>query len=102
MELAEPVSTSTLQLHGNQQPARQAAVQQREEEEDNGKGETEREERKEERMGEGEMVRGRVSEEVAENVTDWVTVKRKKRSKSRKTVQIFVKVDGSKTRPMDV
>ena len=35
-------------------------------------------------------------------MTDWVTVQRKTRSKSGKTVQIIVKVGGSKTCQMDV
>ena len=60
------------------------------------------------------MVRGRVSERVAEDVMDWFEVKRKNRrrtakgkrdEKDRKSggkVQIFVKVDGSRTFSTDV
>ena len=66
------------------------------------------------RKGEMEMVRGRKSEQVAENVTAWVEVRRRTRGravqegredeggKSCRTVQIFVKVDGSKTFPLDM
>ena len=39
---------------------------------------------------------------MAENVTDWVNVTRKRRSKSSETVQIFVKVDGAKATTMEL
>ena len=96
--------------------------------EGNGQGERERGERKKERNGEGERgpskqeekrreeresvrkgERGKKEEgreaekeretEVKKDVTDWTVVTRKKR---RNTVQIFVKVDGSKVTPMEV
>ena len=58
------------------------------------------------RKGEGEM-KGKEraaaeegNEEVKKDVTDWVEVRRRTRRKSRKMVQIFVKVDGGKTSVM--
>ena len=60
------------------------------------------------------MVRGRERVKVAEDVMDWVEERRKNRRrtaqgrcdeedrKSGSKVQIFVKVDGSKTFPMDL
>ena len=35
-------------------------------------------------------------------MTDWVEVRRRTRKKSRKTVQIFVKMDGGKTSAMEM
>ena len=65
------------------------------------------------RKGEVEMVRGTESEQVVEDVTGWVEVRRGTRrreveedsdegGKSRKTVQIFAKIDGSRTIVVDV
>ena len=66
------------------------------------------------RKGEIEMVQGTESEQVDEDVKVWVEVRRRTRrrvveeggidegGKSRKTVQIFVKMDGSRTLTMDV
>ena len=60
------------------------------------------------RMGEGEIkgkeraAAGEGNEEVKKDVTDWVEVRRRTRRKSRKMVQIFVKVDGGKTSVMDM
>ena len=42
------------------------------------------------------------NEEVKKDVTDWVEVRRRTRRKSRKMVQIFVKVDGGKTSVMEM
>ena len=60
------------------------------------------------RKGEGEM-KGKEraaaeegNEEVKKDVTDWVEVRRRTRRKSRKMVQIFVKVDGGKTSVMEM
>ena len=41
-------------------------------------------------------------EQVKKDVTDWVEVRRRTRRKSRKMVQIFVKVDGGKTSVMEM
>ena len=41
-------------------------------------------------------------EKVAETVTDWVTVKRRTSSKSRKTYRVCVEVDRSKVITMEV
>ena len=75
-------------------------------EEEKGVGEKrkkeEREDGKEERRGtEGERVVTKEGKEneVEKNVTGWTLVTRKHR---RRTVQIFVKVDGSKVTPMEV
>ena len=58
-----------------------------------GEGEKKGEERAAEEEGE---------EEVKKDVTDWVEVRRRTRRKSRKMVQIFVKVDGCKTSVMEM
>ena len=60
------------------------------------------------RKGEGEMkVKERAAaeggnEEVKKDVTDWVEVRRRTRRKSRKMIQIFVKVDGGGTSVMEM
>ena len=68
------------------------------------------------RRGETEMVLERESEQVDEDVMGWVEVRRRTRrrvvqekkgtkmkaGKSCKTVQIFVRMDGSRTIAMDV
>ena len=66
------------------------------------------------RKGQVEMVPGRESEQVDEDVTGWVEVRRRTRrrgvqgghgdegGKCCQTVQIFVKMDGSGTFAMDV
>ena len=66
------------------------------------------------RKGEIEMVQGTESEQVDEDVKGWVEVRRRTRrrvveeggndegGKSRKKVQIFVKMDGSRTIAVDV
>ena len=65
-------------------------------------------EREKGRKGEGEK-KGKEGaaeeegeEEVKKDVTDWVEVRRRTRRKSRKTVQILVKVDGGKTSAMEM
>ena len=95
------------QRHRSKQQPTMQAVQEREEE-DGRKGEKRKEERRKEIREARETVRGRESEkvdeerghqeeEVAENLTNCVTEKRKRRSKSRKKVRIFVKLHGSET-----
>ena len=42
------------------------------------------------------------NKEVKKDVTDWVEVKRRSRRKSRKMIQIFVKVNGGKTSVMEI
>ena len=44
----------------------------------------------------------RGGEQVKKDATDWVEVRRRTTGKSRKMVQIFVKVNGSKVTPMEV
>ena len=64
----------------------------------------------EKREGEGEMNQGRGSKNVVDAVKDWEKVKRRtapaehegKERKNRKTVQIFLKVNGLKKFLMDV
>ena len=63
-----------------------------------GKGQEERErgergKREEETEEEGKEVQEETDKEVKKDVTDWVEVRRRTRSQSRKMVQIFVKVD---------
>ena len=68
-------------------------------------GERERSERgkREEETGEeGKEVQEETVKEVKKDVTDWVEVKRRSRRKSRKMIQIFVKVDGGKTSAMEM
>ena len=59
----------------------------------------EKEDRKGERRKETGRLRKKEGTEVKKHVTDWTVVTRQKK---RKTVQIFVKVDGSKVTPMEV
>ena len=76
--------------------------------------ERERRQREEGDKGEVEREKGEEREKVVDELTDWVKVTRKNRQershdeseernrKSRKVIQIFVKVDGSKVTPMEV
>ena len=66
------------------------------------KGEGERGKREEETGEEGKQVQEETDKEVKKDVTDWVEVKRRTRRKSRKMIQIFVKVDGCKTSVMEM
>ena len=91
-----------------QQPTRKKKGQV---EKEKGQGERESDERgKREEQGEeksetgedGKGVQEETDKEVEEDVTDWVEVRRRTRGESRKRVQIFVKVNGSKATPMEV
>ena len=62
-------------------------------------GESKKERDQEGRKEEERKVEERGSERVKKDAMDWTVVARKKK---RKTVQIFVKVDGSKVTPMEV
>ena len=62
-------------------------------------GESKKERDQEGRKEEERKVEERGSERVKKDAMDWTVVARKKK---RKTVQIFVKVDGSKVAPMEV
>ena len=57
---------------------------------------------KEKRRGKEGTPEEEGEEEVKKDVTDWVEVRRRTRRKSRKMVQIFVKVDGGKTSAMEM
>ena len=64
------------------------------------RGERGKRERETEEQGKG--VQEETDKEVKKDVTDWVEVRRRTRKKSRKMVQIFVKVDGGKTSTMEM
>ena len=88
------------QKHSNeQQPTRQVTQEKR--------GEREGEEREKGRKGErGKKKKGREAEEeryeeVKKDMTGWTVVTRNRREK-RRTIQIFVKVNESRTFPLDV
>ena len=71
------------------------------------KGQEERErgergKREEKTEEEGKGVQEETDKEVKKDVTDWVEVKRRTRRKSRKMIQIFVKVDGDETSAMEI
>ena len=71
------------------------------------KGQEERErgergKREKETEEQGKGVQEETDKEVKKDVTDWVEVKRRSRRKSRKMVQIFVKVDEGKTSVMEM
>ena len=91
--------------HNNQQQLARHAVQE-EKEEEHGDDEWRGMKRggregREMRKGEMEMVLGKDSEQVDEDVMGWTVVTRNKKQK-RRTVQIFAKVDDSKIFPLDV
>ena len=50
----------------------------------------------------GKGVQEETDKEVKKDVTDWVEVRRRTRRKSRKMIQLFVKVDGGKTSMMEM
>ena len=87
--------TAAAAQHRSTQQRKQWQQPRKEEEEEKGLRGSGQEGRKEEER-EAEEGGG---EQVENDVTGWTEVTRKKR---RKTVQIFVKVDGSKVTPMEV
>ena len=58
--------------------------------------------REKETEEQGKGVQEETDKEVKKDVTDWVEVRKRTRRKSRKMVQIFVKVDGGKTSTMEM
>ena len=95
MKAQAPVRLERQQHSSQQQQQPQTARQSTREEREKEKGE-----RKKERKGEGEReVEEGGGEQVEEDVTGWTEVTRTRR---RKMVQIFVKVDGSRVTPMEV
>ena len=106
---AQHRSTQQQHWHSNQQyNYHRKQWQQAGQTEEEGKEEKGQGEREKGRMGErGKEEEGRTAEEegdtqVKKDVTDWVEVRRRTRRKSRKMVQIFVKVDGCKTSVMEM
>ena len=82
------------QHHSNQQQSTRQAMQQQTGEKERERGE--REEREKGREAEKER-----DKEVKKDVTGWTVVTRSKKQRKR-TIQIFVKVDGSMVTPMEV
>ena len=81
------------QHHNNQQQSTRQAMQQQ-------TGEKERERRKRAEREKGRGAEKERNKEVKKDVTGWTVVTRNK--KQRKTIQIFVKVNGSLTTPIEV
>ena len=93
--------------HRSTQQRKQWQQPRKEEEEEKGREEREKGRKGQRRSGqegrnEEEKEAEDGGEQVKKDVTDWVEVRRRNRRKSRKMVQIFVKVDGGKTSTMEV
>ena len=99
--------TAAAAQHRSTQQRKQWQQPRKEEEEE--KGREEREKGRKGQRGSGQEGRNEEEkeaedggEQVKKDVTDWVEVRRRNRRKSRKMVQIFVKVDGGKTSVMEM
>ena len=104
---SQAVASNTCKQHdkGERKKEREGEGERGQVEKEKGQEERERGERgkrEEETEEEGKDVREETDKEVKKDVTDWVEVRRRTRRKSRKMIQIFVKVDGGKTSTMEI